>query len=53
MLYNAACFFARVGERDRALALLPRAFELEPKSREWARTDSDLDPLRGDPSFPA
>lgn len=52
-LYNAACFYARVGERERALSLLPRAFELEPRTREWARTDRDLDSLRDDPSFPA
>jgi tetratricopeptide (TPR) repeat protein len=53
MLYNAACFLALTGERERALALLPRAFELEPKANEWARSDSDLDSLRDDPAFPA
>jgi hypothetical protein len=52
MLYNAACYFALAGERERALALLARALELEPRAREWARTDSDLDPLRDDPAFP-
>jgi tetratricopeptide (TPR) repeat protein len=51
--YNAACFFAQVGERELALEHLRRSLELDPKTREWARTDRDLDPIRDDPSFPA
>jgi tetratricopeptide (TPR) repeat protein len=50
--YNAACFFARSHERDRALRHLSRALELEPRTAEWALSDEDLDPLRDDPAFP-
>lgn len=35
------------------IALLPRAFELEPKAPEQAKTDSDLDPLRDGPASSA
>jgi tetratricopeptide (TPR) repeat protein len=52
MLFNLACFEAQAGQRGDALAHLRRAVELDPKVREWARTDEDLDPIRDDPAFP-
>ena len=51
--YNAACFYARTRNRERALEHVRRALELEPEASGWARTDRDLDPLCGDPRFPA
>ena len=53
VLFNLACFEALAGRRADALAHLRRAIELEPRAREWANTDSDLDSLRDDPEFPA
>jgi tetratricopeptide (TPR) repeat protein len=53
LLYNVACFEALAGRRKDALAHLRRAFELEPKAREWAQSDSDLDPIRDDPEYPS
>jgi tetratricopeptide (TPR) repeat protein len=52
-LYNVACAEAILGERDAALEHLRRAAELEPKCREWAAGDSDLDAIRDDPAFPS
>jgi tetratricopeptide (TPR) repeat protein len=52
MLYNAACFEALAGHHDDAIEHLKRALELRPAVREWAQTDTDLDPLRGHPEFP-
>jgi tetratricopeptide (TPR) repeat protein len=52
-LYNVACAEAVLGDNDAALEHLGRAVELEPKCREWARGDDDLDGIRGDPGFPA
>lgn len=52
LLYNLACYEALAGRRAEALDHLRRAFELDPKTREWAATDSDLDSLRDDPAFP-
>lgn len=44
--YNLACYAALAGEGDKALEHLEVAFERRPESREWARTDSDLDSIR-------
>jgi tetratricopeptide (TPR) repeat protein len=52
VLYNAACMEALAGEHDSALEHLDRAVALDPRSREWAQGDSDLDPVRDDPRFP-
>jgi hypothetical protein len=50
--YNLACFASLAGDTDRALDHLGRAFEGEPRAREWAATDPDLDPVRSDPRYP-
>lgn len=52
MLYATACWKAMAGDADDAIAALKAAFELEPKSIEWAKNDADLDPLRGIPGSP-
>jgi tetratricopeptide (TPR) repeat protein len=52
VLYNVACAEALLGDRDVALEHLARAVELEPKGREWAQGDEDLDSLRDDPRWP-
>jgi tetratricopeptide (TPR) repeat protein len=53
VLYNLACFEAKGGRAEDALAHLRRAFELDPeKIRAWAEGDSDLDSIRGDPAYP-
>jgi tetratricopeptide (TPR) repeat protein len=52
LLYNVACFEALAGRKDDAVAHLRRAFELEPKARQWAESDSDLDAIRDDAAFP-
>jgi mannose-6-phosphate isomerase-like protein (cupin superfamily) len=50
--YNLACFEARTGRNEEALAALKRAVEGEPdRVRQFAGTDEDLAPLRADPRF--
>jgi tetratricopeptide (TPR) repeat protein len=49
--YNTACFEARAGRIDAALAHLRRAVELSPSSAELARSDDDLAALREQPEF--
>ena len=44
--YNLACVFAAAGQPDRGLLYLRKAIAMDPGVREWARKDSDLDPLR-------
>jgi hypothetical protein len=52
-LYNLACYEALGGEGDEAIAHLTRALELDPKLREIAKSDSDLDSIRDRTDFPA
>lgn len=44
--YNLACYAALAGERERALEHLRTAVERDPRSREWAQSDEDLDSVR-------
>ncbi len=50
-LYNAACFYSRIGETERALDALERAVAPGRGFRKWFENDADLDPLRKDPRF--
>jgi tetratricopeptide (TPR) repeat protein len=52
-LYNLACFYATIGQPDKALPLLPEALRLRPDLAEWSKQDSDLDSLRDRPDFQA
>ena len=53
LLYNLACAESRNGDRAAALAHVREAIELEPRFRELAQTDSDLDGIRDEHGFPA
>ena len=46
--YNLACFYARVGRVEEALPLLRESFQVNPELIELARTDPDLDRIRGE-----
>jgi hypothetical protein len=50
LLYNLACMEALLGEKDAALEHLEAAVQ-NPRFREFARMDGDLDSLRDDPRF--
>ncbi|MBV8301575.1 MAG: DinB family protein [Candidatus Dormibacteraeota bacterium] len=49
--YNLACHYARSGRITEALPLLRRALQARPELRSFARTDTDLDPVRADPGM--
>jgi tetratricopeptide (TPR) repeat protein len=51
LYYNTACFEARAGRTDAALAHLRRAVELSPSLAELARADGDLAALREQAAF--
>jgi quercetin dioxygenase-like cupin family protein len=51
--FNAACFEAVTGHKDKAIEYLKRAIELDSEAAKLARTDSDFDSIRNDPEFPA
>ena len=44
--YNQSCFYATHEQLEKARPALRQAFELYPYTREFARTDPDLDSLR-------
>jgi len=50
--YNAACTYAQLGDIEVALDLLERTLpKLGPGGRNWAKHDSDFEPLRNHPRF--
>ncbi|HSL64945.1 MAG TPA: tetratricopeptide repeat protein [Gaiellaceae bacterium] len=51
--YELACLHARAGRHDEALDHLARSVAADPKAREYAATDDELDALRDDPRYPA
>lgn len=51
--YQLACFEALDGHPDDAVRHLAIAFEQDPRTREWAATDADLDSVREHPGYPA
>ncbi|HEY7368759.1 MAG TPA: protein kinase, partial [Thermoanaerobaculia bacterium] len=51
--YSSACFHARLGEREAALAALERALSYPFGQRSWIEHDSELASIRDDPRFRA
>ena len=49
--YNLACLHALKGEVSQSLAHLKKAILLDQSVRSWARTDADLENLRGTKEF--
>jgi adenylate cyclase len=50
-LYNVACLYALLGERDRALDLLETTMRHGFGHKEWMENDPDFASLRGEPRF--
>jgi tetratricopeptide (TPR) repeat protein len=53
LLYNLACCESLAGRADDAVEHLRLAIERSPRFRDFAKADSDFDPIREDPSFAA
>ena len=51
MLYNAACLYAKLGEKRRALDTLRLAIDGGVKNFQWMKHDPDLNSLREEPEF--
>jgi serine/threonine protein kinase/Flp pilus assembly protein TadD len=51
VLYNAACVFCLLKRKPEALETLRKAWEAGFRDAVWARRDTDLSFLRGDPEF--
>jgi len=51
MMYNAACFYSRLGEKEVALEMFKKAVIMGFENYEWIRHDPDLDNIRNEPAF--
>ncbi len=52
MLYNFACAMVQLGDTDTAFELLPGFMaQMHAGLLRWLESDSDFDPIRGDPRF--
>jgi len=51
LYYNVACCESLTGQTTEALEHLRTAIELSEQFREYAKNDSDLDPIRDQPAF--
>jgi TolB-like protein/cytochrome c-type biogenesis protein CcmH/NrfG len=50
-LYNAACVYGVLGEKEPAMEMVRKALKAGYANLEWMRRDSDLQCLHGDPEF--
>ena len=51
ILYNAACVYCHLKRKTEAMKTLKQAWELGFRDARWARNDTDLNFLHGDPEF--
>jgi serine/threonine protein kinase/Flp pilus assembly protein TadD len=51
MMYNASCFYSRLGEIDRAVKTFKNAIAAGFGNFEWIKRDPDLDNIREDPEY--
>jgi tetratricopeptide (TPR) repeat protein len=51
MLYNAACFYAQMGEKRLALDTLRNALAAGYANFKWIKRDPDIDPIRQEPEY--
>ena len=51
LFYNVACCESLTGHTTEALEHLQKAIELSEQFRDYAKNDSDLDAIRGEPAF--
>ena len=51
MMYNAACFYARLGEKNLALETLRNAVTSGFEHYEWIKRDPDLESIRNEPGY--
>ena len=53
LLYNATCFYSKLGKTEEALDYFERTIESGYSSKEWIENDSDLDSIRNHARFQA
>ncbi len=53
LFYNLACVESLAGRKEDAIKHLTIAVSESDRMREYAKTDTDLDPIRGEPDLPS
>jgi serine/threonine protein kinase/Flp pilus assembly protein TadD len=51
MMYNAACFYATIGEKQLAVETLKKAIASGYHQYEWIKRDTDFDSVRDEPGY--
>ncbi len=51
MMYNAACFYAVIGEKRLAIESLKNSIAAGNENYEWLKRDPDLDSIRNEPEY--
>lgn len=51
--YNLACHYALAGEKEKAIAILREALQLNPGLIEWSKQDTDFASIREEPAYKA
>jgi adenylate cyclase len=51
MLYNLACLFSRLEEKETAVDYLKKALESGYQNYEWIKRDADFDNIRNEPGY--
>ena len=51
MMYNAACLYARLGDKELAIKTLKDAIAAGQEDYEWFKRDPDLENIRNEPEF--
>jgi serine/threonine protein kinase/Flp pilus assembly protein TadD len=51
MMYNAACFYALMGEKHLAIDSLKNSIAAGNENYEWLKRDPDLDSIRNEPEY--
>ncbi|MDP8246272.1 MAG: tetratricopeptide repeat protein [Candidatus Hinthialibacter antarcticus] len=50
-MYNLACCYSMLGQKDSALSYLHRSAQMAPQCVDWAKEDREFDPIREDAVF--
>ena len=51
MMYNTACFYSRLGEKQSAIEMLKKSIATGLEDYDWIKTDPDFDGIRNEPEF--
>ncbi len=49
--YNLACHYSLMEQKQKAIAELREALQLNPGLEDWSKQDPDLEPIRGEPEY--